>query len=326
MHSRRNFIKISALGFGGFALAGGTFKAVRNALKDTQLNDLRLDLTRIPTYCEVCFWKCAGWVYKDQNGKIWKITGNDQDPLCNGRLCPRGTGGTGMYYDGDRLKTPLIRTGEKGSQAYREASWDEALGFIAERLQQISSAYGPECIALLTHGSGGDYFTTLLQAMGSNSVAAPSYAQCRGPREVAFIATYGRGLDSPEITDIRDTGCLVLIGSHLGENMHNGQVQEMSDAIDKGATIITVDPRYSVAAGKSKYWLPIKPATDLALLLAWINVIITREWYDKKYVEQYTFGFDQLRDHVRNFTPEWAYGIPILSGKRQGRWLTPLLR
>ena len=73
----------------------------------------------------------------------------------------------------------------------------------------------------------------------------------------------------------------------LGENMHNGQVQEMSDAIDKGATIITVDPRFSTAAGKSKYWLPIKPATDLALLLAWINVIITEELYDKPYVEKY---------------------------------------
>ncbi len=72
----------------------------------------------------------------------------------------------------------------------------------------------------------------------------------------------------------RDTKCLVLIGSHIGENMHNGQVQEMSDAIDKGATIITVDPRFSTAAGKSKFWLPIKPATDIALLLTWIHEII----------------------------------------------------
>jgi thiosulfate reductase / polysulfide reductase chain A len=312
MTSRRDFIRISALGLGAFALAGGTFRAIKSAVTETPLGELKPDFTRIPTYCEVCFWKCAGWVYKDEDGKIWKITGNDLDPLCNGRLCPRGTGGLGMYYDEDRLKTPLIRTGEPGSQTYREASWDEALGFIAKRLREISSEFGPECIALFTHGSGGDYFSTLLQAMGSTSVAAPSYAQCRGPREVAFIATFGRGLDSPEITDIRDTDCLVLIGSHLGENMHNGQVQEMSDAIDKGATIITVDPRYSVAAGKSKYWLPIKPATDLALLLAWIHVIIEEEWYDKKYVDQYTFGFDQLKAHVRDLTPEWAYGITTI--------------
>jgi thiosulfate reductase/polysulfide reductase chain A len=94
--------------------------------------------------------------------------------------------------------------------------------------------------------------------------------------------------------------------------MHNGQVQEMSDAIDKGATIITVDPRFSTAASKSKFWLPIKPATDMALLLAWIHEIIYNDWYDKKYVEKYTSGFEQLKEHVKNFTPEWAHGITTI--------------
>ncbi len=182
----------------------------------------------------------------------------------------------------------------------------------SEKIKKLSADYGPECIALFTHGSGGKYFTTLLKALGSPHVAAPSYAQCRGPREVAFQATFGQTLDSPEPLDIRDTKCLVLIGSHLGENMHNGQVQEMSDAIDKGATIITVDPRYSTAAGKSKYWLPIKPATDLALLLAWINVIINEELYDKAYVEKYTYGFEYLKEHVKDMTPEWAYGVTTI--------------
>ena len=70
---------------------------------------MEVDLKRTPTYCEVCFWKCAGWVYKKSEGKIWKIVGNDEDQHCNGRFCPRGTGGVGMYYDEDRLKTPLIQ-------------------------------------------------------------------------------------------------------------------------------------------------------------------------------------------------------------------------
>ena len=148
---------------------------------------------------------------------------------------------------------------------------------------------------------------------GSNTNAAPSYAQCKGPREAAFLATFGEVVESPERIDIRDTRCLVLIGSHLGENMHNGQVQEMSDAIDKGATIITVDPRFSTAASKSKFWLPIKPSTDLALLLAWINVIIREGLYDKAYVEKYTTGFDKLQAHVIPFTPEWAYGITTIA-------------
>jgi thiosulfate reductase / polysulfide reductase chain A len=119
-------------------------------------------------------------------------------------------------------------------------------------------------------------------------------------------------LDSPEPTDIRDTRCLVLIGSHLGENMHNGQVQEMSDAIDKGASIITVDPRFSTVAGKSKFWLPIKPATDIALLLSWIREIINNNWYDKDYIQQYAYGFEELKPTYVHFTPEWAYGITTI--------------
>jgi len=218
-----------------------------------------------------------------------------------------------MYYDEDRLQTPLIREYKKNGEAYfRKASWDEALEYTAKKLQAVADEHGPECVALFNHGSGGKYFGTFLKAFGSPNIAAPSFAQCRGPRETAWIATFGEAVGSPEPTDIRDTDCLVLIGSHLGENMHNGQVQEMSEVIDRGATIITVDPRLSTVASKSKYWLPIKPATDLALLLAWIHVAIYEDIYNKEYVEQYAYGFDELKDHVKDMTPEWAYGITTI--------------
>jgi thiosulfate reductase / polysulfide reductase chain A len=309
--TRRDFIKISSMGFGALALTSPLLNYIISPKGETT-NGKGFKSSRFPTYCEVCFWKCAGWTYTNESGEIWKIIGNDSDPHSYGRFCPRGTGGVGMYTDPDRLKTPLIRVEKNGRQEFREASWDEAFDFIAKKIQHIGEKYGYECIALFTHGSGGDYFGTLIQALGSNSISAPSYAQCRGPREVGFMATFGQALGSPEPMDIRDSKCLVLIGSHLGENMHNGQVQEFAEMIDKKGTIITVDPRYSTAASKSKYWLPIKPATDIALLLAWMNVIINEEIYDKPYVEKYTYGFDQLKNHVQSFTPEWAYGITTI--------------
>lgn len=315
MRTRRQFIKISALGVGA-AVTAGSFKWVLSSAQSDPFKSLPSgsppDLLRYPTYCEVCFWKCAGWVYKDQHGEIRKVLGNSSDPHCNGRLCPRGTGGVGMYHDEDRLLKPLIRVTDGDEQSFREASWEEALDLVASKMKEIAALHGPESIALFNHGSAGHHLGHLLKAFGSDNIAAPSYAQCRGPREVGFEATYGSGLGSPEPTDIRDTRCLVLIGSHLGENMHNSQVQEMSDAIDKGATIITVDPRFSVAASKSKFWLPIKPSTDMALLLAWMNVIINENLFDKTYVDKYTFGFEQLRAHVQSFTPEWAYGITTI--------------
>jgi thiosulfate reductase/polysulfide reductase chain A len=311
--NRRQFIKISALGAGGVAVAtssgfGGSFLSIFDS------NDKSRDINfeRYPTYCEVCFWKCAGWTNVDKEGNIVKIIGNDDDPHCNGRLCPRGTGGVGMYTDPDRLKTPLIRVKGNGGETFREASWGEALDLIATKMQGIKDNYGAESLALLKHGSSGKHFEHLFKAFGSDTIGEPAYAQCRGPREAAFAATFGSWVGSPEPTDIRDTKCLVLIGSHIGENMHNSQVQEISDAIDKDVTIITVDPRASTVAGKSKYWLPIKPATDIALLLAWMHVIIYDELYDKDYIDKYTYGFEDLKAHVKNFTPEWAYGITTI--------------
>jgi len=315
MRTRRDFIKISASGLGAVALGLGTEGVAGKAAQWINRKTGGAGVPagrRFPTYCEVCFWKCAGWTYVNGQGQIEKIVGNDHDPHSNGRLCTRGTGGIGMYYDPDRLKKPLIRVRRNGRQDFAEATWDEALTRVAENLRRIAGAYGPESIALFNHGSAGEHFSYLLRAMGSENIAAPSYAQCRGPREAGFIATFGSSVGSPEQTDIRDTRCMVLIGSHLGENMHNTQVQEMSDAIDKGAAIITVDPRYSVAASKSKYWLPIKPATDMALLLAWIHVLIFENIYNKAYVDQYTYGLDLLKEHVRNTTPEWAYGITTI--------------
>jgi thiosulfate reductase/polysulfide reductase chain A len=312
--TRRQFIRIAGLSAAGAAvlpfplnILGGenTAGSAASAMADGLY----------PTYCEICFWKCAGMTHV-QNGEPVKVIGNSNDPLCNGRLCPRGTGGIGMYTDEDRLKTPLIRVEKDGKQTFREASWDEALDLIASRLTNLKEKYGPECTALFTHGSGGKFWGNFLKAYGSNSITAPSYAQCRGPREEAFFLTFGDIIGSPERTDIENSKCLVLIGSHLGENMHNGQVQEFSNMQANGGSVITVDPRFSVAASKSKYWLPIRPATDNALLLAWINVIISEELYDKDYVANYTLGFEELKAHVAQMTPEWAAPITALDPKQ----------
>ncbi len=173
----------------------------------------------------------------------------------------------------------------------------------------MKKKYGPEALALFKHGYGGSWFKHLSNAYGSPNIAAPSYAQCRGPREVAFNLTFGSIIGSPEAVDIENARVLVLIGSHLGENMHNTQVQEMADGIGKGMELVVVDPRHSVAASKAKYWLPIKPGTDTALLLAWMNVIISEKRYDVEYVAKHTEGFDELKKHIQGKTPEWAYPI-----------------
>lgn len=307
--NRRDFIKITSAGVGGMALGTGAMGSAADLLFSDVAQARQGDvIVKTPTVCDVCFWQCAGWAYT-KNGKPWKIIGNENDPHSRGRMCTRGSGGWGAYLDPDRLKKPLLRVGERGKQRFEEVSWDKALDYVAEKMLLIKEKYGPESMALFYHGGAGHYFKGLLGAYGSGNHTAPSYAQCRGPRASAWIATYGAGVLSPECTDLRNTKCLVLIGSHIGENLHNNQVSGFGEAIDKGATIIVVDPRFSVAASKAQYYLPIKPATDLALILAWINVLIEKEWYDKAFVEQYTHGFEELKAHVAQMTPEWAAKI-----------------
>lgn len=316
-NSRRSFIKISALGASGIAFTTTALSAIPSDITSNVAKNKKMGaaLKRSATYCEVCFWKCAAWVYSDEKDNIQKIIGNENDPHCYGRLCPRGTGGVGMYSDTDRLKTPLIRTKIDGKDSFKEASWEEALDLVAKNMEKIKTQYGPESMALIKHGSPGSHLEHLFKAYGSDTIAEPAYAQCRGPREAGFGLTFGSWVGSPEPTDIRDTKCLVLIGSHIGENMHNSQVQEMSDAIDNGATIITVDPRCSTAASKSQHWLAIKPATDIALLLSWMHVLIYEDLYNKDYVEKYGSGFEALKKHVKPFSPEWAYGITTIKPK-----------
>ena len=145
VNSRRSFIKISALGASGIALTPLVFGSINESnLTEGLLADSTKNLKRTATYCEVCFWKCAAWAYTDEEGNVKKLIGNENDPHCNGRLCPRGTGGVGMYNDEDRLKTPLIRTTINGKETFREASWDEALDLIASKFKAIKKEYGAE--------------------------------------------------------------------------------------------------------------------------------------------------------------------------------------
>jgi thiosulfate reductase/polysulfide reductase chain A len=305
--NRREFIKTSAMGTGGVLAASTMFTWVPSFLENSVTPLLESHAERTPTVCEVCFWNCAGWVYKDRDGNIQKIIGNEDDPNSNGRLCPRGTAGVGIYNDPDRLTKPLMRVGEPGKQEFKEVEWDEALDFITEKMNKIKAEHGAEAMALMHHGTAGPHFKHLIKSFGSKSEAKPASSQCLITRESGFINTYGAGLASPEPTDVKNTKCLVLIGNHIGENMHNGYIQEVSHAVNRGASIITVDPRFSTVASKSKFWLPIRPSTDIALLLAWMHVIIYDDLYDKKYVEQYVYGFDELKAHVAGYTPEWAY-------------------
>jgi thiosulfate reductase / polysulfide reductase chain A len=267
---------------------------------------------QIATNCEMCFWRC-GVMAEVADGKLLKLQGNPHHPLTKGKLCARGNAGVALLNDPDRLKYPQIRTGERGEGKFKRVSWDEALDYLAARLKELKQKYGPESVAMFPHGVHSGFFSTLMKAYGTPNSAEPAFAQCRGPRDIGYQLTFGRPVNSPEPVDLEESKCIVLIGSHIGENVFTSQVTAFAQGLAKGAKLIVVDPRFSTAASKATHWLPIKPGTDTALLLAWMNVLIAENLYDKEFIDQYAQGFKELAEHVKAFTPEWAAGITDLS-------------
>ena len=304
--SRRRFLKISGATLGAAAAAGGHPGA---GLRRRRGRSRRpRDPRTVPTFCDICFWKC-GAIATVRDGRLWKIEGNPDDPLSRGRLCPRGTGGVGAHFDPDRLQTPLIRRKNRGEDEWAVVTWDEALGYVAEKLQTIKAAHGPEAVALFSHGIGGNFLKHTLKAFGTPNIAAAVLrAVPRPARRRASSLTFGEDVGSPERTDIRNARCLVLLGSHLGENMHNTQVQEFAEA-DRARRDAHRRRPALLDRGRQGEALPAHPAGHRPRAAARVDARASSpsSCYDREYVAQYGFGFDAFAASIAGYTPEWAY-------------------
>ena len=157
----------------------------------------------VATFCELCFWNC-GVVARVRKNRVLALKGHPRYPNANGKLCGRGQAGAGFVVDEDRLKYPMIRTGERGEGKFRRAGWNEAYAVIAEGFAKIKARYGAEALALFYHGSGGPLMRQMLVAYGSPNYAGPSYAQCKGARNVGYKLTFGEKLVSPEPIESRE--------------------------------------------------------------------------------------------------------------------------
>lgn len=314
--TRRSFLKTALAGGSGLALAARrASSAVAAGLRQAGVSDAWFYRGQIKTtynVCDMCPWRC-GIVVQSIGDRAYKIDGNPADPKSRGKLCARGQGGISYMYDPDRLRAPMIRTGERGEGKFQEVTWSDALDAAAEKLNAIAAEYGPESVAVFGHTSGEFWFTDYwAQAWGTPNAAKPSSSLCTTPREEAAKLTYGLAIGGHEPVDWDGLRCLTLIGSHIGEDARNTVMQDFANAAARGAKVIVVDPRFSTVAAKADHWLPIKPGTDTALLLAWMHVLIAEALYDAEYVAEWTEGFEQLAAHVQQYTPEWAAGITDL--------------
>ncbi|HSB19314.1 MAG TPA: molybdopterin-dependent oxidoreductase [Anaeromyxobacteraceae bacterium] len=306
--ARRSFLKTAA----GLAAGGTALPRAARALEIAPGEEAPAPDREVATFCELCFWNC-GEVARVKGNRVLSLRGHPDYPTSRGKLCGRGNAGAGSVVDEDRLRYPMIRTGKRGEGKFRRAGWKEAYQTIARGFADIKARHGARALALFYHGSGGPLIRQMMVAYGTPNYAGPSYAQCKGSRNVGYALTFGEKMGSPEPLDLEETRCMVFFGSHLGENAHNSQMQEFVRARARGASLVVLDPRFSTVAQKADVWLPVKPGSDLAVILAWVHLLVKEGTFDGAWVRERTTGFEELARHVGPFTPRWAAaeaGVP----------------
>ncbi len=300
--SRRDFLKVSGAAVGALLIGQFIPPRVAEAARASGM----LDATNsgyIPSMCEMCVWRC-GLLAKVAEGRVVKLEGNPDHPHSRGNLCPRGQSGLMNTYDPDRVLTPLIRVGKRGEGLFRKASWEEALDLVAQNMLDIKQKYGAEAMVFSsTHNLSQPLFENLLYAFGS-----PNYGTqrslCFNAMIVSNLMTYG--MEEPARIYDDQLSYILLTGRNLLEAISTSETHDLSMAIDRGAKVVYLDPRFTKTAAKATEWLPIKPGMDLAFHLALLNVIISERLYNRSFVAQNTIGFDELKKEVSQYTPEWA--------------------
>lgn len=249
----------------------------------------------------------CGWIATSSDGVLQSVRGNPAHPYSKGELCPKVNKFVGRVLSEDRLLTPMIRTGPKGSGQFRDATWDEALTRVVEEFSRVRDTYGGQ--AILPWWSAGTQ--GLIQNAGtSNALFALLGASQQGGNVcgmasgVGMASVYGRGLGTDPL-QAEHSDQIILWGTNTRlTNRHLWPT--IAAAQKRGAKIIVIDPIRTMTADKADQHIQPLPGTDVAMILAIVNVLIDEDRIDHQYVDAHASGFAELAAHVAVNTPEWA--------------------
>jgi anaerobic dimethyl sulfoxide reductase subunit A len=237
------------------------------------------------------------------------------------RACVRGRAYRQRLYATDRVIYPLKRTGERGSGQFERITWDEAFDTVAAQLKRVRDQYGPESLALIS--SGGDIVhlhsaalvETLLSRIGGFTGTWGMHSA-----EGAWFAsmvTYGDLASGNSREDLMNSALIILWGWNPAVTIaYANTAWHIKRAKEAGARVISIDPRHtSTTATLADQWIPIRPGTDTAMMMAMAYVIIKDDIYDREFITRHTIGFKQFEDYVMGIedgvpkTLAWAEAI-----------------
>jgi thiosulfate reductase/polysulfide reductase chain A len=320
--NRRNFFKLGAAASAAAVLGQGNINAgvLKKGGQDYSPETGKARKA-IPTSCWQCVTRDAmiGYV---EDGKLVKLEGHPDSIRGMGKICSRGQAGVNQVYDPDRILYPMRRVGKRGEGRWKRISWDEALTDLAARLKKLRDAGHPEKFMFhygrMKGSSSKIIKSNFLAAYGTKTIGNHT-SICEGGKWTAQELTWGKHYDN---WDFDKTRYVLNFGSNCLEahTNHIPVAQRLVSAMaERGVKMVTFDVRLSNTATRSSEWVPVKPGTDGAIVLAMCHVIMEAELYDREFfkfmktTEKHDATLKEkiaaLKSFLSNYTPEWAQKI-----------------
>lgn len=266
----------------------------------------------VTTTCAYCGVGCSLDVHvRDET--VIAIDPALDGPANVGHTCIKGRFAHQYARSPERLTSPMMR---RTDGTWREASWDEALGFVADKMKAIAAAHGPDAIAFISSSRCTNEENYILQklaraALGTNNIDNCSRV-CHSPTSLGLIQSLGESGGTNSFADIDVTECIFLTGANPTEG-HPVVGARMKEARLRGAKLIVADPRRIELATMADVFLQLRPGSNVALYNALAHVIIRDELYDRAFVDTRTEGFEVYSEHLRAYDPkkvEAITGVP----------------
>lgn len=294
-------------------------------------------MTTYPFFCgKDCGGNACPLLATVEDGRITRIRHN---PAAGKMIkgCQRGLTMHQQQYAPDRLLAPLIRTAKRGAGQFREASWDEALDLVAQKLGEIRAKYGSDSVLKMasaghtgamhaTWASAGRFFSLF----GGCTELSGSYSSGAAQFVLPYLLGEQWNQAGFDPATMQYTEMIVLWGANVLETRMGAEVPErVLEARQRGAQVVVIDPRRSATVKRAAtWWLPCRPGTDAALMLAVLHVLFSDALADRAFIDGHSSGFDILEQYVLGIdggtahSPQWAEpicGIPAAEITRFAR-------
>jgi len=263
-----------------------------------------------PSVCSLdCPDQCGLLVHK-QDEKIIKIDGDPNHPVTKGNICNKVRNMPERIYDRNRLQFPLKRTGAKGEGKFERIRWSEATEIIASKWKELIHTFGPESILPYSfYGNMGNLSAEGMDRRFFHRLGASRLERsiCNSAGAVGYQYTMGGSFGiNPE--DTEHSKLIIFWGINaVSTNMH--QMILAQKARKTGAKIIVIDAHKNQTGKMADWFIPIKPGTDTALALGMMHILFTENMTDDSFLEQYTVGHTELREHVVQYNPQSVAAI-----------------